>query len=155
MSRGHKRTAVMRYSLAITVCLAAMAGWKAVQTDSAWLQPPVDTSSTDISISESTLFSKEKLLDGVTHIENDLSFMRGCEIKTISYTEHHYFKQTSSSQKNIPGTQAAFTVEYSCPELNSQTMTLSPTGSITYNLQYRPSDSTDGTGWETLSHGNG
>lgn len=89
----------MRYGLAITVCLAAMAGWKAVQTDSAWLQPPVDTSSTDISISESTLFSKEKLLDGVTHIENDLPFMRGCEIKKISYTEHHYFKQTSSSQK--------------------------------------------------------
>lgn len=79
----------MRYGLAITVCLAAMAGWKAVQTDSAWLQPPVDTSSTDISISESTLFSKEKLLDGVTHIENDLSFMRGCEIKKIRDKFYH------------------------------------------------------------------
>ncbi len=120
------------------------------------VQPPLDTSKTRISVSESKLFSNATLLNGTRHIINDSSFMKGCEIKKISYTEYNYFHDsTDSYKKDIPGTQASFVMAYSCNGLNSRTASMAPADSIEWRLMYDPSASKDGTGWRTMSHGNG
>lgn len=116
-----------------------------------WPQPPVNLSSTKIEISHSELFTSDVLLKGAKHIENDVSFMRGCSIEQISYNE----AGASDKGVNEHGTQATFEMSYTCESFNSQTMSMSPRGSYLYRLEYAPDKSADGTGWVTLSHGNG
>lgn len=121
----------------------------------ALFQPSVDTSNMRVSISESKLFTDRTLHEGVRHIVNDSSSMRGCEIKEISHTEHDYYGDFAQSVKDIEGTQTSFTMEYACSTFNPRTMSMSPADSFTWYLMYSPSESTDGTGWKTISYGNG
>lgn len=119
-------------------------------------QLPVDSTNTHISISESRLFNKKTLEDGAQHIINDSSFMRGCTITSISYKETYPYgsSMTSQNQKDVPGTQASFVMRYTCTSQNSDTMSMSPADSIVWRLMYI-SNSSDGTGWKTITHGNG
>ncbi|MFT8640160.1 hypothetical protein [Bifidobacterium sp.] len=109
-------------------------------------------SSTKVEVSQSDLFTSDVLHKGVRHIENDVSFMRGCSIERISYDEPGVSGEEGANEN---GTQATFEMSYACDSFNSQTMSMSPKGSYSYRLEYAPDKSTDGTGWVTLSHGNG
>lgn len=144
------------YPLIIGIVVVVLAYLISRQMGLALIQPPLDSSRIRVSISESRLFTHKVLNEGVRHIINDSSFMRGCEIKEISYTEHDYYNDFSKpSNKDVEGTQASFVMEYACSSFNSRTMSMSPADSVVWRLMYNPSDSTDGTGWETIAHGNG
>ncbi|MBW3081402.1 hypothetical protein [Bifidobacterium saguinibicoloris] len=111
----------------------------------------VDTSSTVIEISQSRLFSRETLLDGAKHIENDASDFRGCSIDRIVYHEPHPMV-AGRDGRDKPGTQTTFMMYYHC---GHEQKSIPQNGSYEYRLMYQPSDSTDGTGWLTVDHGNG
>lgn len=154
--RSKRRVLMVASPLIIGIAVMMLAYLVNRQMGFALFQPPVDSSNTRVSISESRLFTHKTLDKGVEHIINDSSFMRGCEIKAISYTERDYYDDLSKrSEKDVDGTQASFVMEYACSSFNSRTMSMSPADSIVWRLMYSPSDSTDGTGWRTIAHGNG
>lgn len=118
------------------------------------LQPPVDTSSTKIELAQSKLFSEPVLRKGARHIENDVSFMRGCAIDAISYREG-LPDDVRAEQRDKIGAQATYTMTFHCDSFNEQTQSMGKQGSYEYRLLYDPSRSRDGTGWLTLDYGNG
>ena len=132
--------------------VAAVAFFLMRQMGVAWLQPPLDLSSTRVEISQSDLFTPDVLRKGATHIENDASFMRGCAIDRISYDEPGIVGERGS---NTYGTSVTFEMAYTCNTFSAQTTAMSSSGSYEYLLQYAPDKSVDGTGWVTVSHGNG
>lgn len=135
------------------VAIAVVGFFTLRQMGLAWPQPPVDLSATKVEVSQSDLFTSDVLHKGVTHIENDVSFMRGCSIERISYDEPGVSGGGEDANEN--GTQATFEMSYVCDSFNSRTLSMSPRGSYSYRLEYAPDKSVDGTGWVTLSHGNG
>lgn len=150
------KLSVIVFSLIVIIALVLLACLIGCQMGFALIQPSVESSDMRVSISQSRLFTAKTLHKGVQHIVNDSSFMRGCEIKEISYMEHDYFDGFSkSSKKDIEGTQTSFVMSYTCSSFNSRTMSMSPADSIVWRLMYSPSDSTDGTGWKTITYGNG
>ncbi|MCI1664104.1 hypothetical protein [Bifidobacterium crudilactis] len=134
------------------VVVAAVAFFLMRQMGVVWLQPPLDLSSTRVEISQSDLFTPDVLRKGATHIENDASYMRGCAIDRISYDEPGIVGERGS---NTYGTSVTFEMAYTCHGSNTQTMSLPSSGSYECLLQYAPDKSADGTGWVTISQGNG
>lgn len=121
-------------------------------------QPAVDTAHTDIRIPDSSLFSRSLLDRGARHIENDVSFMRGCAITRISYSGDDFAGSRASGGKQIldrRGSEAKFLMSYRCSTFNERTSSMSPSDTYVYLLTYDPQQSQDGTGWVTTDHGNG
>lgn len=122
-----------------------------------FIQKPVNTSSTDIELSQSRLFSQSVLREGVVHIEKDVAFMRGCSVDRIIYSEMlpDDFSQKDMKGENKIGVQASYMMFYRCDSFNAQTQSMGSSGSYVYRLLYDPSRSSDGTGWVTIGFGNG
>ncbi|MBT1173498.1 hypothetical protein JS528_09125 [Bifidobacterium sp. MA2] len=122
-----------------------------------FIQKPVNTSSTDIELSQSRLFSQSVLREGAVHIEKDVSFMRGCSIDRITYSEvlPDDLSRKDVKEKNKTGVQASYMMFYRCDSFNAQTQSMGSSGSYVYRLLYDPSRSSDGTGWITIGFGNG
>lgn len=149
-----------RRRLGVKVCcvigavavVAAVAFFVMRQMGVAWLQPPLDLSSTKVEISQSDLFTPDVLRKGATHVENDMSSMRGCAIERISYDEPGTVGEHGS---NKYGTSVTFEMAYTCNTFTTQRTAMPSSGSYEYLLQYAPDKSVDGTGWVTVSYGNG
>ncbi|WP_301895475.1 hypothetical protein [Bifidobacterium angulatum] len=102
-----------------------------------------------VTISDSVLFTKDVLLKGVEHLERDLEPLHECSIDEIEYSEN--LGTDRDTVKNIPGTQVKYTVYYHCDELSDDISSLSPSGSYEFYLKYDPTQSTDKSGWVTVS----
>ncbi|WP_152595757.1 hypothetical protein [Bifidobacterium mongoliense] len=96
-------------------------------------------------------FTAGALHGGVRHIEHDVSFMRGCSIKAISYVGPGSPDGEGANDSNL----ATFLMSYACDTFNAWTMSMSPRGSYVYVLEHAPDRSSDGSGWVTRSFGNG
>ena len=112
-------------------------------------RPSADVVPGKISISDSVLSAKDVLLKGVEHLERDLEPLHECSIDEIEYSEN--LGTDRDTVKNIPGTQVKYTVYYHCDELSDDISSLSPSGSYEFYLKYDPTQSTDKSGWVTVS----
>ncbi len=113
-------------------------------------RPSADVVPGKISISDSVLSAKDVLLKGVEHLERDLSPLHECGIDEIEYSENPGTDR--DTVKNIPGTQTEDTVYYHCDELSDDISSLSSRGSYEFHLmKYDPTQSTDKSGWVTVS----
>ena len=113
-------------------------------------RPSADVVPGKISISDSVLSAKDVLLKGVEHLERDLSPLHECGIDEIEYSEKPGTDR--DTVKNIPGTQTEDTVYYHCDELSDDISSLSSRGSYEFHLmKYDPTQSTDKSGWVTVS----
>ncbi|MFT8705181.1 hypothetical protein [Bifidobacterium aquikefiricola] len=158
--RGSRRAIVIALILVIALFSGAMLYPKVYEkmTGYTLFQPAVDTAHTDIKIPGSSLFSQRVLKQGARHIENDVSFMRGCAITHISYSGDGSYNGQSFEREQILnryGSEAQFLMSYRCYSFNEQTSSMSPADTYVYLLTYNPQKSEDGTGWVTTEHGNG
>ncbi|MEE8685023.1 MAG: hypothetical protein SOI64_06800 [Bifidobacterium mongoliense] len=131
------------------IAVVAFLAWR--RSGLTWPQPPVDLSSVKVEVPASGPFTSDALHGGVRHIEHDVSFMRGCSIKAISYVGPGSPDGEGANDPN----RATFLMSYACDTFNAQTMSMSPRGSYVYVLEHAPDRSSDGSGWVTRSFGNG